>query len=320
MFMMKRTRLALLLFSLSGLTTFADWRPVDSGTTHNLNGAYLLKSGVGFVVGDAGTILKSTDSGATWSALNSGTTRALHDVYFFNAAEGVAVGDNGLVLRTTDGGAVWQSVATGIRDTLRSVSFRGATGICGGDSQTILYSTDAGASWQVSQTGFFGGGFFGAQMLNPTTAFVAGQNSIFQPLVGTSANAGVSWTFHNFYFEGNEGSCDDIFFFDISTGLVSGVLWDGEGAISRTTNGGVDWTTTLYPQGMQGIDFPKPDAGFAVGWSGRILKSTDRGLTWSEQLSGTSVNLVDVHFARRTLKGIAVGAGGTILRTINGGD
>src|SRR4029077_3899441 len=147
-----------------------------------------------------------------------------------------------------------------------------------------------------------------------------GQNSIFQPFVGETTDGGVHWTFHNFYFDGNEGTCDDVFFFDETTGVTSGVLWDNEGAISRTTNAGTDWTTTLYSQGMQGMDFPKTDAGFAVGWLGVILKSTDEGTTWSTQTSGTLANLFDVHFASDALTGIAAGEAGTILRTTNGGN
>ena len=270
-------------------------------------------------MGDSGTILKSTDAGMTWSALTSGTTKALYDVDFFNDTEGVAVGDGGLILRTTDGGASWATVASGVRDGLRSVSFNGANGICGGLSQDILYSTDSGATWHVSQKGFFGGGFFGAHMLSPTLGFVTGQNSIFQGLQGTTVDGGVHWTFHTFYFNGNEGSADDVFFFDGTTGVASGVLFDGTGAIARTTNGGTDWTSSLFSQGMQGIDFPKPETGFAVGFVGTILRSTDLGITWSPQTSGTFFDLFDVHFTSAGLTGLAVGAAGTILRTTNGG-
>ena len=182
-------KIVLLTFGIvfySSVTVFGQWSAANSGTTNNLNGAYLLDSGIAFVVGDAGTILKSTDAGATWAPLLSGTTNILHAVYFFDANQGVAVGDQGLILRTTDGGAMWQSVASGVEDALRSVFFSGANGISGGDSQTILYSTDSGASWQISQSGFFGGGFPGAHMLSPSIGFVAGQNSIFRPLVGAS--------------------------------------------------------------------------------------------------------------------------------------
>src|SRR4029077_4094531 len=181
-----RIFLAPVTIFLSSLTLFGQWSPVDSGTTSNLNGVSLLDAGTAYVVGDTGAILKSTDAGATWTPLASGTSNTLHGIYFLDPNEGVAVGDSGTILRTTDGGAAWQSIASGVGDNLRSVSFNGVNGICGGDSQDILYSTDSGASWQVSQSGFFGGGFPGAQMLSAAIGFVAGQNSIFQGLLGNT--------------------------------------------------------------------------------------------------------------------------------------
>ncbi|MEO8439606.1 MAG: YCF48-related protein [Spartobacteria bacterium] len=304
---------------LASFNTFAQWSAVDSGTTTQLRGVHLLDSGVGYVVGDGGTILKSIDSGATWNALVSGTTRTLYDVHFFDDATGVTVGDNGLILRTIDGGTSWQTMTSGVRDGLRSVSFSGANGICGGLSQDILYSSDSGATWQVAQKGFFGGGFFGAHMLSPTLGFVAGQNSIFQGFLGTTVNGGAHWSFDTFYFNGNEGNCDDVFFFDGATGVTSGVLFDGTGAIARTTNGGTSWNSIIFPNAMQGIDFPQPESGFAVGFAGTVLRSPDLGISWSAQTSGTSFDLFDVHFASDGLTGLAVGAAGTILRTTNGG-
>ena len=320
MFGGKTIHLALSLVFYSSLTVFGQWTAATSGTTNNLNGAYLLDSGVGFVVGDAGTVVKTTDAGMTWSPLTSGTTNALHDVYFFDATQGVAVGEQGLILRTTDGGAGWQDVTSGVTDTLRSVSFSGVNGICGGDSQTILYSTDAGASWQISQSGFFGGGFPGAQMLSATEGFVGGQNSIFQSLLGASTDSGASWAFQPFYFNKNEGGGTDVFFFDQNTGVVSGTVFDGRGAIARTTDGGMNWSTLFFDQAIQGIDFPQPTSGFAVGAGGRISHSTDAGITWTDQTSGTSANLNDVSFASDALRGIAVGDSGTILWTANGGE
>jgi photosystem II stability/assembly factor-like uncharacterized protein len=320
MFGGKTVHLALSLVFYSSLTVFGQWTAATSGTTNNLNGAYLLDSGVGFVVGDAGTIVKTTDAGMTWSPLTSGTTNALHDVYFFDATQGVAVGEQGLILRTTDGGGGWQNVTSGVTDTLRSVSFSGVNGISGGDSQTILYSTDAGASWQISQSGFFGGGFSGAQMLSATVSFVGGQNSIFQSLLGASTDGGASWAFQAFYFDKNEGGGTDVFFFDQNTGVVSGTVFDGRGAIARTTDAGVSWSTLFFDQAIQGIDFPQPTSGFAVGAGGRISHSTDAGITWTDQTSGTSANLNDVSFASDALRGIAVGDSGTILWTANGGE
>jgi len=306
------------LLLLASLSARAQWVPVDSGTTRNLYNVFLLESGAGYAVGDGGTILKTTDGGVNWTALTSGTTKALYDTYFFNDTEGVAVGDSGLILRTTDG-ITWQTVPSGVRDSLRAVSFNGASGICGGLNQDIIYSSDSGATWRVSQKNFFGGGFFGAHMISPTVGFISGQNSIFQPMQGTTVDGGVHWSFHPFYFDSNEGSCDDVFFFDENNGVTSGVLFDCRGAIARTTNGGADWTSSLFPTGMQGIDFPKPESGFAVGFGGTILKSNDSGNTWSPQTSGTLFDLFDVHFTSAGQTGLVAGAAGTILRTTDGG-
>src|SRR6266480_2904841 len=112
MFRLKPIHLAFLFASFSQLSVFGQWSPVDSGTTSNLNGAILLDSGTGFVVGDTGTILKSTDAGATWASLTSGTSTTLHGIYFLDPTEGIAVGDSGTILRTTNGGAAWQSITS----------------------------------------------------------------------------------------------------------------------------------------------------------------------------------------------------------------
>ena len=229
------------------------------------------------------------------------------------------MGDQGLILRTTDGGTGWQGVTSGVKDTLRSISFSGVNGISGGDSQTILFSTDAGASWQISQSGFFGGGFPGAQMLSGTLGFVAGQNSIFEPYLGATTDGGANWAFHDFHFDKNEGGGTDVFFFNQNAGVMSGFVFDGRGAIARTTDGGMNWSTLFFDQPIQGLDFPQVTSGFAVGWGGTTLHSTDAGVTWNGQTSGTSANLNDVSFAADALRGIAVGDSGTILWTANGG-
>ena len=68
-----------------------------------------------------------------------------------------------------------------------------------------------------------------------------------------------------------------MFFFDQNTGVVSGTVFDGRGAIARTTDGGMNWSTLFFDQAIQGIDFPQPTSGFAVGAGGRISHSTDAG-------------------------------------------
>jgi photosystem II stability/assembly factor-like uncharacterized protein len=56
-----------------------------------------------------------------------------------------------------------------------------------------------------------------------------------------------------------------------------------------------------------------------VGYAGTILRTTNGGLTWFQQNSGTVQNLYDVFFTD-THHGTVVGENGTILRTVNGGE
>jgi photosystem II stability/assembly factor-like uncharacterized protein len=58
----------------------------------------------GIVVGDFGTILPTTDGGATWTRQSSGTTNFLSGVSLVNADTETAVGQAGTILRTTTGG------------------------------------------------------------------------------------------------------------------------------------------------------------------------------------------------------------------------
>ena len=157
-------------------------------------------------------------------------------------------------------------------------------------------------------------------MLSATVGFVAGQNSIFGPLFGASTDGGVTWNFQSFLFDNNEGGCTDVFFFDQTTGVTSGAVFDGRGAIARTTDAGLSWSTLFFDQSIQGIDFAHPISGFAVGGGGRISHSTDAGISWTDQTSGTFANLNDVSFANDALRGIVVGDGGTILWTADGGE
>jgi photosystem II stability/assembly factor-like uncharacterized protein len=62
-----------------------------------------IDANTGTAVGWEGTILRTTDGGATWTAQESCTTNLLYGVSFTDANTGTAVGQFGTILRT-DGG------------------------------------------------------------------------------------------------------------------------------------------------------------------------------------------------------------------------
>jgi len=107
-------------------------------------------------VGWGGTLLRSTDAGATWQPVTSGTQQILNRIAI--APDGrlaLAVGDNGTLLRSTDAGATWQPVTSGTQQTLGGIAIApdGRLALAVGWGGTLLRSTDAGATWQPVTSG-----------------------------------------------------------------------------------------------------------------------------------------------------------------------
>ena len=105
------------------------------------------------------------------------------------------------------------------------------------------------------------------------------------------------------------------------------------GIILRTTDGGATWTEQFANGPRQigawlGLDFTGVDlisvsfsdanTGTVVGSGGTILRTTDGGVTWTKQSSGTTNDLWGVFFTDANT-GTVVGSDGTILRTTAGG-
>ncbi|MEZ5306884.1 MAG: YCF48-related protein [Pyrinomonadaceae bacterium] len=102
----------------------------------------------GWIVGDMGVILATTNNGTSWTLQESGTTAGLYNVDFRNDHDGFVVGEEGTVLRTTNGGRTWQRVNNGVKKTLFRVNQVDSDNvwIVGGEG-TILRSQDGGNTW-----------------------------------------------------------------------------------------------------------------------------------------------------------------------------
>jgi photosystem II stability/assembly factor-like uncharacterized protein len=149
-------------------------------------------------VGDLGTILRTTDGGATWTQQASGTTAYLSGAYFTDANTGTVVGckDYDLdgnctantILRTTDGGATWKQQSSGTTAALRGVFFTDAnTGTAVGDAGIILRTTDGGATWK-QQSGFE----FGGTPLSDFPLIAGGTTTYLRGVFFTDANTGTA--------------------------------------------------------------------------------------------------------------------------------
>ena len=77
----------------------------------------------GWVVGTGGVILHTDDAGRNWYPQRSGSNDDLNRVYLINEKVGLITGDNGLLLRTENGGATWERVTVNVREPLFGMSF-----------------------------------------------------------------------------------------------------------------------------------------------------------------------------------------------------
>jgi photosystem II stability/assembly factor-like uncharacterized protein len=325
--MKKIISLTIFNFSFLLFNCFAQqsgWEIVPSGTTEELNSIFFYDYEVGFACGNSGTVIKSIDSGKTWQTIQTPVTNDLNDLYVFNDSTLCVVGDSGTIIFSFEGGNNWYVGSYFLTEDYYSIYFSEANGILGGSSQTIVRAEFEATSitFYGVQSGFFGGGFWGAYMLSPQIGFVAGENSIFQPLFGRSTYSGINWVFTAFYLNNNEGRATGVDFTDMNTGYVSASVWDGTGAIAKTTNSGLDWTSTMFSNPLWSVDFPISGAsqiGYAVGSQGTILKTYNAGANWQQQISGTTSSLNKVFFKDFDF-GFAVGENGIIFRTTTGGE
>lgn len=322
------------LFVMNGV--MAQWEPQNSGTTQTLRSVFFTDSNTGYIVGDSGTIQKTTDSGTTWYALASGTNFNLTSVDFpaFDRGYAVGVGNNGsfyngIILKTIDGGITWDSTLitkTGDNVSAVDVFFPDTAtgyvlchfgwGMYGGGF--IEKTSDGGETWirkwlwgQNPNSIFF---------TDTSTGYAVGQSghNVGVGMIWKTSNGCGSWT--NLIHPSSYG-LSSVYFTDANTGYV--VSWQGD--IQKTIDGGISWEaqTSGTTASLESVFFPNPNTGYAVGYdntdsTGTIIRTNNGGATWASLSSGTTNHLYSVHFTDEET-GYAVGENGTILKTTNGG-
>jgi photosystem II stability/assembly factor-like uncharacterized protein len=287
------------------------WSIQPSPTTQNLRGVSFINTDVWIVVGDAGTILRSSNGGINWTIITSPVADALRGVSM-SGSLGLAVGISGRVIRSTDSGLSWTEVTRPTTKDLYSVSISNPTIVATGHEGTILVSTNNGLTWNPHTAGT-ASILFGVSANGTTAVGVGGQGAVVM-----SVNSGSGWGLTilggqlTFFYSTS--------FVNSATGWAVGSDATLGNVIIKSTNSGFVWTGQTAPTTEQlfGVSFPALDTGTAVGGNGTIIHTSNSGTSWVIQTSGTNQILNAVSFANTNL-GIAAGNSGTILRTTNGG-
>jgi photosystem II stability/assembly factor-like uncharacterized protein len=320
-------KLVSLLFCLQVFYTcgFGQWNLQPSGTSMRLESVFFAGESTGYVVGSAGTVLKTTNGGAQWTnPAGSNYSNIWFRSLFFNSADTgfvvgqPATGDTEHIFKTTDGGINWIPQHTDNYILPYAVWFTNSRiGYVAGETYDyrgiIFRTTDWGADWETIYTGGINSSIYATCFTDLFTGYAVGYNG----LILKTKDAGSTW---NQQTSGMSANLYAVFFLNVDTGFIAGT----NGAILKTVDGGTHWTdhSVGYLLTMFSLYFPTSDTGFAVGepvpvTSGLIMKTTDGGITWSTQFPGT-VPLTSVWFTSPST-GYAVSENGSIYKTINGG-
>jgi photosystem II stability/assembly factor-like uncharacterized protein len=260
----------------------------------------------GWVVGEGGIILRTTNGGADWTRQESGVQDNLNGVSFSAVTEGnvfsyqgIAVGAGGIILTTLNGGASW-SQSRGGAVTLFGAHHTPEMTFAVGSGGTILRNGSAVTPSPTTRT-------LRTIRILGSVVLAAGDNGT----IVRSTNSGVSWTLIS---SETTQSLRSISF----TGGMAGAIVGANGTVLYTTDAGAQWVSLRrgFLAQLNGISSHRDRTIFAVGNGGIIVKTTNNGARWDTVASGVTQNLQAITFLGDTV--LVVGAG-TILRSTDKG-
>lgn len=332
---MKKLTIILLGLIFISVVVAQPWRevlaPTYPGGTIFYSG-FMASKNVGYIVGNNGIILKTTNGGMTWAKLNSGVTRTLYSVFFLNEQLGFAGGSSRTLLKTTNGGITWDSISVSIiPETGAAIygiyfadSLKGWMIASTSSSGWILSTNDGGTSWKIDTV--INKQLYAMHFAKPGKGIVVGKDAgtIWYTKDGIVWNNAPAPNLSQFPYT----RTDIRSVFMINENLAIAVGWGSFAAglqpsiILKTTNGGETWTLMVQSEENRTYDnlysvwFKDSLNGIAVGggiMGAIVIKTTDGGNTWVPLGVGIGATLYSGFGTGDTL--IGAGSDGVIVRT-----
>jgi photosystem II stability/assembly factor-like uncharacterized protein len=295
--------LTLLLLS-APVAALAQLHPQSSGTSQRLNGVDFYGTDWGWAVGDAGTVLHTSDSGHSWIAVPVGTSQPLNAVaidYFDPLAVNIA--GNGSTFIGTRDGLTWYRTTIPGASTLNAVDFPSiSVGYVAGNNGALYRTSDSGHVWHKLSTSS-SVNFYGLYWYDDSTGWVLGANGI----ALYTEDAGKTWETVPM------GTTADLR--AMSYGDDSTVWIVGNRVIVKSDDYAATFQSTISPYDLRDIVASSSTNAFAVGTTGRIDVTTD-GTAWQLAPAITTVDLTSIVSPEGDDLFI-VGDQGTILSTVD---
>ena len=313
---MKFAKLLLIFFIAMVYSTAVaqtGWFIIPGVTAETLN-EIKTSAGIQWVVGNNGTIFKTTDNGDTWVSSSSGVTVDLRGFYSPTSNQYWVAGDAGTVIVTTNAGNTWVLRSPASNTNFSCIFSRGSgTAYAIGEAGTCFYSSDLGTSWEYRPVPTSENLNTGVGPTSGTTlhALVGGNNGV----IFKTTDAGVNWN------SSNSGTVNNINGFGFGAGGKIFAV-GSNGTLLETNDAGDTWSSVSIPtnEDLYSVSSSVQNANWliACGGNGTIIKSTDGGVVWFLQSTPNTETLYSALAASNNIH-FAVGSNGIILKTTDGG-
>jgi len=283
----------------------------------------------GFIVGDFGFFLKTTDGGTTWQSQNlfekyeKEEYQFFYSTFFTDSLTGwIAGGDYfAFILKTTDGGENWIEEAnnnTEMMHRFHKIRFSNSatenSGWIIGQFGMIYRTTDDGLNWNsLRDRNYY---FTSIYFADENYGWAVGDSGI----ILHTTNGGDKWAIQ---YQNDSLSFSSVCAIDIQTGIVVGAFVKGnwKGIILQTTNSGEAWVKNPLDTlgGINSIFFLNDSLGWIAVSSGIVLRTSDKGNNWTQISTDLGTVLSHIQFITEDAGWVSFYGGRTLLNTLDGG-
>ncbi len=306
------------------------WLRQNSPTNSNLKNCFFINNNTGWISGESGIIIKTTNAGSNWSFQPTNITNDIQSIFFINERLGWAIAYEVMpdtnsflgtrILKTTDGGDSWINYMYPVENKfMRSIYFLDSlTGFMAGAPITIVRTGNAGLSWESMDTDTslqLGLPVENISFVNDQVGYACGGFRDIAGTMWTTTNGGFNWKGLIIAPE----PFMDLYIFNPFKAIAVGGDFEYGSSYVNTTNQGLSWNyDTLGTFGIgNAVDFRTPYEGWiALGIAQKFSFTRDTGNTWNSFYTPDSVSINDIQFTD-SLHGWAVGYNGVILKYLN---
>jgi photosystem II stability/assembly factor-like uncharacterized protein len=286
-----------------------EWKKLPLPTSESITGIYFPDDNLGYLVTDAGSILKTTDGGTTFTVLDYQAGTRLEDTYFLSDDHGFVFGKDGFLAETEDGGQTWNRVEEDSSYWFLDMNFQDdehgfLTGVLQSPEMSMVgfigLSTDDGQRWSFDTTDYHG--LSQIDVLPDANIWISAIGNILY-----TTDQGQTWE-HN--STGNpRDTVEGLFFTNIRYGWCVG----DEGLLLYSSDGGWSWDRKekLTQRNLTCITAPEINQIYIAG-DRFIAASHSNGRAWEVDSLHYTSYFNDLHWTGDEV--YLCGSEGTLLK------